>query len=45
MEALRLAIRYIKESPCDPDIYDEQIKAWSALNDNPIAAELLSQER
>ena len=45
MEALRLAIKYIKESPCDPDIYDEQIKAWLALNDNPIAAELLSQER
>lgn len=45
MDALRLAIKYIKESPCDPDIYDDQLKAWSALNENPIAAELLSQER
>lgn len=25
----RSAIRYIDESPCDPDIYPEQIKAYA----------------
>lgn len=25
---LNSAINYIQESPCDPDIYPEQLKAW-----------------
>jgi len=27
-----LAIKYLEESPCDPDIYKEQLKAWNELN-------------
>ena len=28
-----LAEKYIEESPCDPDIYDEQLKAYSVWMD------------
>jgi hypothetical protein len=28
-----LAEKYIEESPCDPDIYDEQIKAYNKWQD------------
>ena len=28
LEVVESAIGYINESPCDPDIYPEQIKAW-----------------
>jgi hypothetical protein len=28
-----LAMKYIEESPCDPDILDEQLKAWTKLQD------------
>ena len=28
-----LAMKYINESPCDPDIYKEQLEAWEKLQD------------
>ena len=28
-EALLAAVTYINESPCDPDIYPEQLEAWN----------------
>ena len=31
VEALQSAMNYIKECPCDPDIYPEQLEAWNKL--------------
>ena len=32
-EALKAALKYIEESPCDPDIYPEQFEAWDKLQE------------
>ena len=31
VEALGKALEYIEQSPCDPDIYPEQLAAWGEL--------------
>ena len=38
VEALQAAMDYIKQCPCDPDIYPEQLEAWNKLKSlNPEA--------
>ena len=36
VKTLSAAMEYIKECPCDPDIYPEQLEAWNRLQElNP----------
>lgn len=42
-QALSLAIDYIRESPCDPDIYDDQLAAWTRLQSDPVASEFFDK--
>ena len=43
-EALRLSIDFIQKSPCDPDIYPDQLDAWTKLNENNTARAILNKK-